>query len=337
MKVLVTGGCGYIGSHTILDLVSKGYEVVSVDNFINASPVILDCINKITNKQIHNYNIDLTDAEATEQIFEDHPDIKGIIHFAALKAVGESVEKPLLYFQNNLNSLLSILKNMKKYKVRNLIFSSSCSVYGNIEKLPATEETPIQQAESPYARTKQMCEEIIRDTLNSFDLNAIILRYFNPAGAHHSGELGESPINPAQNLVPVIMEAATGQRSHLTVFGDDYPTRDGSCIRDYIHIEDLADAHTKAMEFATNTNDNYTIFNLGSGDGVSVLEAITAFEKTTGQKLNYKIGDRRAGDVIAIYANYEKARTLLNWIPERNIDDIMQSAWTWEEKKQQLF
>ncbi len=335
MKILVTGGCGYIGSHTIIDLLGKGFEVICADNYINSDASVLERIHKVTGQTVQNYDCNLEDVKAVEQIFEDHSDIKGIIHFAALKAVGESVERPLWYYRNNINSLLSILECMEKYKVPHLIFSSSCSIYGNIEKLPATEETPIQRAESPYARTKQMCEDIILDAQKAFEFNAILLRYFNPAGAHISGLIGELPINPPLNLVPVIMETAIGKRSKIMVFGDDYPTRDGSCIRDYIHIEDLADAHTKAMEYLNENRNEASceVFNLGSGIGVSVLEAIDAFEKSTGQKLNYEIGGRRAGDVIAIYADYSKSTQLLGWEPKRSIQDIMKSAWAWEQVK----
>lgn len=333
-KILVTGGCGYIGSHTIVDLINHQFEVVSVDNLINSSETILEGIRAITGKTVKNYNVDLCDKMATRRIFEEHPDIAGVIHFAALKDVGESVFHPLSYFHNNLNSLLHILQCMADFGVERFIFSSSCSVYGNVETLPATEAEPLKEPESPYARTKQMGEAIIRDFCPSRKtFNAVLLRYFNPAGAHESALIGESPANRASNLVPVITETAIGKRPETLVFGNDYPTRDGSCVRDYIHVMDLANAHTKALEYllAGNNEQSCEVFNLGTGEGVTVLEAITAFETATGQKLNYRIGPRRPGDVVAIYANYEKAARLLGWEPERNMEVIMRSAWAWEQ------
>lgn len=335
-KILVTGGCGYIGSHTIVDLIKNGFEVVSVDNLYNADESALDGIEKITGKRVKNYVVDLVNLDATKQIFEENPDIKGIIHFAALKSVGESVEKPLLYFRNNLNGLLNLLDCMTQFDIPNLIFSSSCSVYGNVEQLPVTEDTPWQEAESPYARTKQMGEQIIRDVLRGTPaLQSILLRYFNPAGAHPSALMGESPRNVANNLVPVITETAIGKRAETVVFGDDYPTRDGSCIRDYIHVMDLAHAHTLALQYLSDKKNEkqVEVFNLGIGEGVSVLEAIHAFEKSTGEPLNYRIGPRRPGDVIAIYANYDRAAKRLGWQPKHGIEDIMQSAWNWEKAR----
>ncbi len=331
-KILVTGGAGYIGSHTIVDLMQHGFEVISVDNFINSDGSAFEGIEKITAKKVINYNIDLTDLERTKTIFRDHPDISGIIHFAALKLVGESVEKPLDYYRNNLNSLLNVLECMKEFKVKNLIFSSSCSVYGNATQLPVTEDTPILPAESAYAHTKQIGEEMCRNFIIAHPgHNIILLRYFNPAGAHTSGFLGETPNTPPANLVPIITETAIGKRNKITVFGDDYDTRDGSCIRDYIHVMDLANAHTKSLQFVENKElSSAEVFNVGIGEGVSVLEAINAFLKATNQSLNYEIGPRRAGDVIAIYANYEKAKTLLGWQPKYNIEDIMKTAWEWE-------
>jgi len=333
-KILVTGGCGYIGSHTLVDLIDNGFEVVSADNFHNSHPSVLEGIKKITGKEVKNYDINLCDLAATRQIFMDHPDISGVIHFAALKAVGESVEKPLLYFQNNLGSLLNILECMKEFEVKSLIFSSSCSAYGNADELPVTESTPFKEAESPYARTKQMGEYILVDFAKKYtNYNCISLRYFNPAGAHESAIIGESPTNNASNLVPVVTGTAIGKREKFTVFGTDYDTRDGSCIRDYIHVMDLANAHTKAMQFVLEGRNekNSEVFNLGIGAGVSVLEAIDAFEKVNNLKLNYVLGPRRAGDVIAIYANFEKAAKLLGWQPKRGIEDIMRTAWEWEK------
>lgn len=250
MKILVTGGCGYIGSHTIADLVNKGYEVISADNFTNSGPEVIDHIAELTGKKIQNYNLDLTDLEKTKTIFESHPDIKGIIHFAALKSVEESTNKPLVYFNNNINSLLNILECQRQWNVPNLVFSSSCSVYGNPDKLPVTESTPFKTAESPYARTKQIGEQIITDFASTHnDLNFILLRYFNPAGIHSSGKLKEKPKKEVETLVPIIEQVYKGKRETLTIYGGDYPTRDGTCVRDYIHIEDLAEAHTLALEF----------------------------------------------------------------------------------------
>jgi len=335
-KVLVTGGCGYIGSHTIVDLIKNGFEVISADNLSNSDLRVLDGIKAITGKQVRNYTVDLCDRAASLQIFAENPDLTGIIHFAALKLVGESVEQPVLYFRNNLDSLLNILEGMQKYQVPHLIFSSSCSVYGNALELPVTEKTPLQEAESPYGRSKQMGEQIIRDVLPASPaMQSILLRYFNPAGAHETALIGESPTNPASNLVPVITETAMGLRKEMTVFGVDYPTRDGSCIRDYIHVMDLAEAHTKALQYlmAGRQPTPFDIFNLGIGQGVSVLEAVHAFEKVAGKKLNYKIGPRRPGDVIAIYADKSKAESLLGWTPSRNIEAIMESAWKWEQQR----
>ncbi|NUO02841.1 MAG: UDP-glucose 4-epimerase GalE, partial [Saprospiraceae bacterium] len=266
--------------------------------------------------------------------FEEHPDFAGVIHFAALKDVGESVFKPLSYFRNNLNSLFNILECMSEFGTTHFIFSSSCSVYGNIETLPATEAEPLKEPESPYARTKQMGEAVIRDfCVSRPGFSSVLLRYFNPAGAHESALIGESPANRASNLVPVITETAIGKRPETQVFGNDYPTRDGSCIRDYIHVMDLANAHTKALEYLLDGRSEKAceIFNLGAGEGVTVLEAIAAFEHATGQQLNYHIGPRRPGDVVAIYANYEKAARVLGWRPTRDMEAIMKSAWAWEK------
>jgi len=335
-KVLVTGGCGYIGSHTIVELINNGFEVISVDNNINSNLEPLAAIKAITGKQVENHTIDLCDLEKTKALFDKHPDLSGIIHFAALKAVGESVEKPWEYFHNNLNSLLNIMACAKEYGVNNLIFSSSCSVYGNATDLPVKEATPMQAAESPYARTKQMGEHMLRDfCIANEAFNVVLLRYFNPAGAHESGLMGESPVNPALNLVPVITETAIGKREKLFVHGGDYDTRDGSCIRDYIHVMDLANAHTKALVFLIDkkNNTNCEVYNLGIGEGASVLEAIHAFEKSTGEQLNYEVGPRRAGDVVAIYCDYDKAASELGWEPTRGIEDIMRTAWEWEKNR----
>ena len=332
-KVLVTGGCGYIGSHTIIDLIENGFDVISIDNLSNSTEEPLSAIETITGRRVRNYRVDLCNAKATREVFQKHSDLAGIIHFAALKSVEESVFQPLRYYHNNIEGLVNVLSCAQDFQVPHFIFSSSCSVYGNADELPVTEQTPFKEAECPYARTKQMGEHIITDfckTASSF--NAILLRYFNPAGAHESALLGEAPFNKATNLVPVITETAIGKRPSMTVFGDDYDTRDGSCIRDYIHVMDLANAHTKCLQYllAGKQQCNCEIFNVGLGEGATVLEAVKAFEKTTGQSLNYTIGPRRAGDVVAIYSNKDKAARLLGWQPKRNMEDIMLSAWNWE-------
>lgn len=335
-KILVTGGCGYIGSHTIIDLLDRGYGVVSVDNFVNSNPEVLDQIEVITGQRVENFEIDITDQAQLARLFAAHPDIKGIIHFAALKSVGDSVLEPIAYYRNNLMGLLNMLDACKQYDIPNFIFSSSCSVYGNTSALPVVESTPWQEAESPYARTKQVGEQMIRDFYKSHSQGqGILLRYFNPAGAHESGQIGESPTSNVSNLVPVITETAIGKRAAMTVFGADYDTRDGSCIRDYIHVMDLARAHILCLDylFAGKNTAQVEVFNVGIGEGATVLEAINAFEKVSGQKLNYQIGPRRAGDVVAIYANYDRAAKQLGWIPKRSMEDIMRTAWVWEQKR----
>lgn len=335
-KILVTGGCGYIGSHTLVDLIDNGFDPICADNLSNSSESVLDAVEAITGKRVKNYAIDLCDMAATEQLFAEHPDLDGVIHFAALKQVGESVEQPLRYFRNNLNSLVNVLDCMARHGVAHFIFSSSCSVYGNTTELPVTEQTPLAEAESPYARTKQMGEQIIADFARVHpEQQHILLRYFNPAGAHESALMGESPTTPASNLVPVITEAAIGKRDALVVFGEDYDTRDGSCVRDYIHVMDLANAHTKALQYlqAQRQQERVAIFNLGIGEGVTVLEAVKAFMSITGQDLPHRIGPRRPGDVVAIYANYERAAKHLGWQPKRDINDIMRTAWAWEQAR----
>lgn len=333
-KVLVTGGTGYIGSHTLVDLVENGYEVISVDNNSRSTVGMLEGVEKITGQKIKNYKVDLCNYEETRAIFEENPSICGVIHFAAYKAVGESVEQPLLYFHNNMQSLIHVMQCIEEFKIPHFVFSSSCTVYGNPDAIPVTEDTPRKQAESPYGLTKQMGEQMIEAfAAANKHIHSILLRYFNPAGAHASALIGELPIDRPQNLTPVITQTAIGKIEKLTVFGDDYDTRDGSCIRDMIHVCDLAHAHTLALNYLLEgkNNSNCEVFNIGSGDGITVLECIDAFEKTTGVKLNYAIGPRRAGDVIAIYANNDKARKLLGWSPQHDINDIMGSAWKWEQ------
>ncbi len=331
-KILVTGGCGYIGVHTIVDLVQNGYEVISVDNNSRSDAAILEGAEKILGKKIKNYKIDICNLSETKVIFQENNDIIGIIHFAAYKAVGESVEKPLLYFGNNLVSLINILKCAQEFNVLHFIFSSSCTVYGNPDKIPVTEDTPQKPAESPYGATKQIGEVIVANTISSNNINAILLRYFNPVGAHPSILIGEMPLGKPANLVPAITQTAIGKLPAMQIHGRDYETKDGSCLRDYIHVCDIAHAHTLAIDYLVNKKHSAKceIFNLGTGTGYTVLEVIKAFEKVSGVKLNYTIGPRRAGDVIAIYANNNKAKTELGWQPKYNLDDMMDSAWKWE-------
>lgn len=332
MKVLVTGGCGFIGSHTIVDLINNGFDVVSVDSNIRSSTLLLDGVEKITGKKIRNYKVDLCNLEDTHAVFHENRDIVGVIHFAALKTVPESVADPLFYFQNNLTSLVNVLKCVKEFNIPNMVFSSSCSVYGNTTHLPVVEETPLGEAQSPYARTKQMGEQIIEDYSKVNDTQSILLRYFNPVGAHPSALIGELPLGRPDNLVPVITQTAIGKIPKLTVYGHDYDTRDGSCIRDYIYVMDIANAHTKAMQYLIEQRNetNCEVFNLGTGNGVTVLECIKAFEKISGVKLNYDLGPRRPGDVIAIYANNTKAKQVLGWEAKTGIEDMMRTAWQWE-------
>ncbi len=331
-KILVTGGCGYIGSHTIVDLIENGYSVISVDNNSRSSLEILKGVEKITGVAVKNYSVDLCIFDDTHAIFQENPDITGIIHFAAYKAVGESVEKPLMYFENNLNSLINILKCADEFKVPHFVFSSSCTVYGNPDEVPVTEQTPFKQAESPYGYTKQMGEEIVRYSADSNNMKAILLRYFNPVGAHPSVEIGEMPLGKPANLIPAITQTAIGKLPEMTVFGDDYPTLDGSCVRDYIHVSDIAHAHTLALNFLIDSEEKISVFNLGSGNGFTVLEVIKKFEEVNNKKFNYKIGKRRAGDVISIFANNDKAREDLNWACKYDLAEMMRTAWDWEVK-----
>lgn len=331
-KILVTGGAGYIGSHTLVDLIESGFEVISADNFSRSSSKSIEGVKAITGIEVKNYPIDLCDLDACKKVFEAHPDIVGVIHFAAYKAVGESVEKPLMYYENNMLGLFNILHCLQKYQVTNFVFSSSCSVYGNVDHLPVTEDTPLANPECAYAASKQMGEQVIRDFARVNTNQSILLRYFNPVGAHASALIGERPFDRPNNLVPVITQTAIGIQEKMFVWGGDYDTRDGSCIRDYIHVVDIARAHTMALQYLVEQRQksNFEIMNLGTGNGVSVMEAIQAFEKVSGQKLNYEIGPRRAGDVVAIYANNTLVRERLGWSPRFDIDVMMKSAWDWQ-------
>tara|TARA_R110000787_G_scaffold183014_1_gene295007 strand:- start:18413 stop:19435 length:1023 start_codon:yes stop_codon:yes gene_type:complete len=333
-KILVTGGLGYIGSHTVVELQDAGFEVVIIDNLSNSSMEVLDGITKISNKTPLFEKLDLRHKNEVSQFFERYKDIAGIIHFAASKAVGESIENPLLYYENNLNTLIYLLQECKKNDIKNFIFSSSCTVYGEPDNLPIDESAAVKEATSPYGNTKQISEEILNDTCKVSDLNSIALRYFNPIGAHDTTEIGELPLGVPQNLVPFITQTAAGLREQLSVFGDDYPTKDGSCVRDYIHVVDLAKAHVVALQRLLNENNNsrFETFNIGTGRGSSVLEVVNAFEKVTQQKLNYKIVDRREGDVISVYADTKKANEILGWKAEKSMEDSLLSSWNWEKK-----
>jgi len=333
-KILVTGGCGYIGSHTIVDLVENGFEVISVDNNSRSTPRILEGIEKITGKKIKNYKVDLCNYDDTFAIFQENEDISGIIHFAAYKSVGESVELPLMYFENNLLSLINLLKCVQEFAIPYFVFSSSCTVYGNPDSIPVTEKTPPKPAESPYGYTKQMGEQIINEFSKANPTQCILLRYFNPVGAHPTASIGELPIGKPANLVPAITQTAMGKLPQMTVHGDDYPTRDGSCIRDYIHVCDIAHAHTLGLLYLLDekTSNRCEVFNLGTGNGVTVLEAIKSFEKVSGVKLNYSIGPRRPGDVVAIYADNQFVKETLGWEIKYSLDEMMSSAWKWEQR-----
>jgi UDP-glucose 4-epimerase len=333
-KILVTGGTGYIGSHTVVELINAGYKTVIIDDLSNSSADVIDNIEKITGVRPAFEKFDLTDFERVEKFFADNSDIAATIHFAASKAVGESVEKPLLYYRNNLVSLMNLLDCHLKYDVNNIVFSSSCTVYGQPDKLPVTETTPRKDAESPYANTKRVNEDILRDsTVANPRLKGIALRYFNPIGAHPTALIGELPLGVPQNLVPFITQTAAGLRDELKVFGDDYDTPDGSAIRDYINVVDLAKAHVVSIErlLKQKNKENFEVFNLGTGNGYSVLEIIKGFEKVTGVKLNYKIVERRAGDIVKIWADTTYANEELGWKAEKGLEETLLSAWNWEK------
>jgi UDP-glucose 4-epimerase len=333
-KILVTGGCGYIGAHTLVDLIENGYEVISIDDNSRSNAYLISGIEKITGVKVKNYKVDLCHFDDTLAVFQENPDITGIIHFAAYKAVGESVGNPLLYFENNIASLVNLLKCTAEFKVPYFVFSSSCTVYGNPDVIPVTETSPTKPAESPYGLTKQMGEDIIRHSSVIMDTQFILLRYFNPVGAHPSALIGELPLGKPANLVPAITQSAIGKIPPLTIFGTDYDTRDGSNIRDYIHVCDIAHAHTLGIQLMENEqiSDKISVFNLGTGNGVTVLEAISAFEKANDLKLEYKTGPRRPGDVVAIFANNEKAVQELGWEIKYDLLAMMKTAWEWELK-----
>lgn len=334
MKILVTGGLGFIGSHTVVELQNEGFEVIIVDNLSNSSEKVLEGIENITGIKTSFEKLDLREKNAVTAFFEKHQDIKGVIHFAASKAVGESVENPLLYYENNINTLVYLLQELQKRDEANFIFSSSCTVYGQAEKMPITEDSAVQAAMSPYGNTKQIGEEIITEVAKVSNIRSILLRYFNPIGAHPSAEIGELPLGIPQNLVPFITQTAIGLREQLSVYGNDYNTPDGTAIRDYIHVVDLAKAHVIALKrLLENKNlEKVETFNLGTGTGSSVLEVINAFEKVSNQKLNYKIVDRREGDITSAYANTDKANTVLGWKAQSTLEDSLASAWKWEQK-----
>lgn len=334
MKILVTGGTGYIGSHTAVELLDAGYEVLLGDNLSNSNEEVVQRIKKITGKEIQFEKIDFSDSLASSDFFERHQGITAIIHFAASKAVGESVEQPLLYYRNNLVSLLNILDAMRKHTIKYFVFSSSATVYGQPEELPVTEKSPFQQANSPYGNTKQISEEIIQDSVKAYgQLHAIALRYFNPIGAHHSALIGELPLGVPNNLVPFITQTAIGLRKELLVFGEDYNTPDGSAIRDYIHVCDLAQAHVKAIErmIHSENREAFEYFNLGTGTGSSVFEVINSFERVNQLKLNYRVVGRRAGDVEQVWADTRKANEVLGWKAQLSLDEALSSAWQWEQ------
>ena len=334
VKILVTGGCGYIGSHTLVDLIENGYDVISVDNNSRSHASMLERVEKITGQQIKNYKVDLCNFDDTFAIFQENTDIQGVIHFAAYKAVGESVEQPLMYFENNLYSLVNLLKCVQDFEIQWFVFSSSCTVYGMPDISPVTEATPPKPAESPYGYTKQMGEQIVNEFAKSSSTKCILLRYFNPVGAHSSAIIGEMPVGKPQNLFPAITQTAIGKLPGMIVYGNDYDTRDGSCVRDFIHVCDIGHAHTLALDYVAEGKNKSSceVFNLGSGNGVTVLEAIHAFEKVNNVKLNYTIGPRRPGDVISIYASNDLAKQALGWEPKYNLDDMVATAWKWEQR-----
>jgi UDP-glucose 4-epimerase len=332
-KVLVTGGAGYIGSHTVVELFESGFEPIIVDNFSNSSRGVLDGLKKILGREVKCYRVDCCSKNEVKQVFNKEKDIFGVIHFAACKAVGESVKSPLKYYKNNILSLVNLLEIMNEKKITNLVFSSSCTVYGNPDILPVTENSSIKEASSPYGNSKQICEEIIKDTVKSEGLSrAVLLRYFNPIGAHRSALIGELPLGEPANLVPIVSQVAAGLRKNLLVFGNDYETPDGTCIRDYIHVVDLAKAHVKSLNWFLSSSEKLGIFNIGTGKGVSVLEIINQYEKISGKKIEYSFSARRQGDLPEIYADVSKANRELKWKAKFSVEDSLKSAWEWQKK-----
>ena len=334
MNILITGGAGFIGSHTYVVLKENGFNPIIIDNFSNSSTHVIQQLETICQSAVVYYHLDVNDPNTYDQVFNEHK-IDGIIHFAASKAVGESVENPLKYYKNNVASTILLLEKMQEHHVKNLVFSSSCTVYGQPAELPVTEKSPVQVAISPYGNTKQMCEEIIADTTQaSKDLKAISLRYFNPIGAHKSALIGELPLGPPANLIPFLTQSVAGLRGPLQVFGTDYPTPDGSAIRDYIHVCDLAEAHVKALKHLLEQKEAssyYDFFNIGTGDGTSVLQIIQAFEKITGEKVNYELKPRRSGDITAVYAAIGKSKDVLGWQSKRSLEESLKDAWAWQK------
>jgi len=332
--ILVTGGTGFIGSHTVVELQQAGHEVLVIDDLSNSRIEVLDAITEITGVRPHFEQVDITDREALEAVFTKYrEEIEGVIHFAAKKAVGESVEKPLLYYRVNVGGTVKLLECMASHKVHNIVFSSSCTVYGQPDVIPVDETAPRKEAESPYGNSKKICEDVLRDASASSLLNVVALRYFNPIGAHESALIGELPLGTPNNLVPYITQTGIGKREELTVHGNDYPTPDGTCIRDYIHVVDLAKAHIRALNrlLKQQQKSTYEVFNIGTGSGSTVLEVIQAFEKVSGKSLNYRIGPRRAGDITQVYANTAFSNTELGWKAELSLEDALRSAWAWEQ------
>ena len=332
-KVLVTGGAGYIGSHTCVELVKAGYTPIIIDNFSNSEKFVLERLNELTGGPLTLEEGDCANRDFLESVFDRHHDISGVIHFAAYKAVGESSADPLKYYHNNIQSTVNLLAVMKKWNISNLVFSSSCTVYGQPDVLPVTEASPMKPAESPYGRTKQICEDIISDYCRAVEsFKVISLRYFNPIGAHPSSLIGELPLGAPNNLVPYITQTAAGIREQLTVFGDNYDTKDGTCIRDYIHVVDLAKAHIAALNKMMQTDDSFSdIYNIGTGHGHSVLEVVKTFEKVANQNLNYQIGPRRSGDVEKVYADVSKAENVLMWKAELSLEKALEDSWNWQK------
>lgn len=338
MKILVTGGAGFIGSHTCVELLNNGYQPIIIDNFSNSQKWILDRIEQITGKKIIFYQGDCTDSVFLEDVFKKEKNITGAIHFAAFKAVGESMQKPLIYYKNNLNSLIVLLEVMQKFEVKNLVFSSSATVYGDPDTNPISETVPRKKANCPYGNTKTICEDIIKDTVTgNKNISALSLRYFNPIGAHPSGLIGELPLGAPNNLVPYVTQAAAGIREKLTIFGDDYPTPDGSGVRDFIHVVDLAQAHIKALKFLEEKKvPFYDIFNVGTGQGNSVLEIVETFEKINNVKVPYEIGPRRDGDIATCYADATKIKKVMNWQAQKSLEDSLRDAWNWQKNLKNL-